>query len=686
MSRLLACLLACLLVTPAPVGGQPPADPPKADKADKADKPEVNPEQLSTTQAVNFYIAAGWEKAGISKPAAKCTDAEFLRRACLDLLGRIATVDEVLDFEQDNQANKRQRLIKRLLHGVPQVKDGKPVLDKEGKPVAGVYTPKVGGKAVKGADGKEVTFDYPAEFAEHWANMWTVWLMSRTGHPAYRGYMQAWLWQQFYENRPHHEMVRDLITATGSTNKNGAANFIVAHLGDPVPQNQQREYGVHDAVPITSRVTRLFLGLQTQCTQCHDHPFNKEWVQSDFWGVNAFFRQTKRSATPTPRNMGNNNNMMLQDKIELTDDTTLNGGAKVQFEQRNGTPASVRPLFLKDYKQAMEGQKSDKKLSAAEEGKTRRQVLADYLIGHDNFGPAFVNRVWGHLFGRGLNKEATVDDFGSNNEVIHPELMARLAKDFKQYGYDTKQLLEAVCNSDAYSLSHVASKGYDDPKFDAYFARMPLKAMSPEVLFESLSVATKSEAASGDKQVRANLRDQWMSKLVRNFGDDEGNEGTFNGTVVQALLMMNGRELNREVTRKGGVVEEAMRKHAKGGQVNVAGVIDELFLAALNRHPTPAEVAALKDVQNGMIAAARDDKKDEPKKEEPKKPDGTKPETTKPDTTKPDTTKPAAKPDPKKPDPKAPPTVIMATTANDPKFYQDVFWALLNTTEFMLNH
>jgi hypothetical protein len=645
MSRLLAALFTAGLLTAPAVA----ADPPKAEKADKSD---VNPDQIGTTSAINLYIAAGWEKAGITKPAARCTDAEFLRRACLDLLGRIATVEEVLDFEQDTGANKRQRLIKRLLYGVPQVKDGKPVVDKEGVPVAGPYTPKVNGKAVK-ADGKDVTFDYPAEFAEHWANMWTVWLMSRTGHPAYRGHMQAWLWQQFYENRPHHEMVRELITATGSTNRNGAANFIVAHLGDAVPQNMQKEYGLHDAVPITSRVTRLFLGLQTQCTQCHDHPFNKEWVQADFWGVNAFFRQTKRSATPTPRNMGNNNNMMLNDKIDLTDDPGLNAGLKIQFEQRNGTPASVRPLFLKDYKQAMDGEKSTKRMSPGETAKTRRQVLADYLIEHDNFAPALVNRVWGHLFGRGLNKEPTVDDFGSNNEVVHPDLLAKLAKDFKQYGYDTKQLLQAVCESDAYSLSHVASKGFEDPKFDAFFARMPLKALSPEVLYESLSLATKSTPA--DKNERQNRRDDWMSKLVRNFGDDEGNEGTFNGTVVQALLMMNGRELNREVTRAGGVVEEAMRANYRGGKVDVNGVLDDLFLTALNRHPTQAELAALRDVQNGTVAAARDDKKDDKK-------------------------------DPKKPDPKSSGTVVLGTSTVDKRFYQDVFWALLNTTEFMLNH
>src|ERR1700730_10337682 len=90
---------------------------------------------------------------------------------------------------------------------------------------------------------------------------------------------------------------------------------------------------------------------------------------------------------------------------------------------------------------------------------------------------------------------------------------------------------------------------------------MPLKAQSPKVLFESLATATKADNQI-DKDARKVAREQWMSKLVRNFGDDEGNEMTFNGTIVQALLMMNGKELNDEIKRPDGVVAKAMKKYA----------------------------------------------------------------------------------------------------------------------------
>ena len=80
-------------------------------------------------------------------------------------------------------------------------------------------------------------------------------------------------------------MVEELLTATGKTNENGAVNFILAppRRADPGRQGGPRK-ATFDAVPITSRVTRLFLGLQTQCTQCHDHPFNPEWKQDGLLG------------------------------------------------------------------------------------------------------------------------------------------------------------------------------------------------------------------------------------------------------------------------------------------------------------------------------------------------------------------------------------------------------------------
>ena len=136
-------------------------------------------------------------------------------------------------------------------------------------------------------------------------------------------------------------------------------------------------------------------------------------------------------------------------------------------------------------------------------------------------------------------------------------MLNRLSEEFVKYGYDPKKLIEWICNSDAYSLTYQSNglaegKG-GNAKDEAapYFTRMSLKSMSPEVLFESLDVATRLDMAP-DKDAKKTKKEKWMEKLTRNFGDDEGNEVTFNGTIIQALLMMNGGELNSEVSRQDG--------------------------------------------------------------------------------------------------------------------------------------
>jgi len=610
------------------------------------------------TEAINKYIAEGWQKAGIKRPAERASDLEFMRRVFVDLIGRIATPEEVLDFEKDSGPNKRARLVRRLLYETK-------------------YQPKVGGVPVKLDGGKKVlTFNYAEEYTQNWANVWTVWLLSRSRHQVYLDQMRTWLEIELANNTNYKEFVTKLLTAKGRTDRNGAVNFVIHHLGEANPPDKRSEFGPFDAVPITSRITRLFLGLQTQCVQCHDHPFNKEWVQGDFWGVNAFFRQTVRDKTPT--GIGDRRMMVNPERVELRDDPSANAESIIFYERRDGKLMAVKPNFLKDYAVAEKGDSQLKTIPKGAE-KSRRELLAEFVTRHDNFAKAYVNRIWGHLFGRGLNKEPSVDDFGTNNEVVHPELLDALAAEFGKY-YDMKMLMEWVCCSDAYGLSHVAQKEYADPKFDAYFARMPLKAMSPEVLFESLMTATKAEAAA-DADARKKLRENWMSKLVRNFGDDEGNEITFNGTVVQALLMMNGKELNEEVNRESpnNPVRKIAAKHIKGGTVNARAIIDELFLATLNRHPTGTELEKILALQNkGAIVAGETAPKEAPGKSAAAKAPPAGPDAKKDKSGK----KPAAA----AASPAAGPRYVPPTGPNDLGFYQDLFWALLNTNEFMLNH
>jgi len=383
--------------------------------------------------------------------------------------------------------------------------------------------------------------------------------------------------------------------------------------------------------------------------------------------VNAFFRQIEREGTPAVAEAQQGKKKMTALPVGLKDNPELNKNGRIFFERRNQLVVAARANFLPNLAELdKEGAATKRSIPA---GKSRREALAEYLIQHDNFGKAYVNRMWGHFFGRGMNELPAADDFGGHNKVVHPELLNELAENFVKYGYDTKKLMEWLCNSDAYSLSYQSNglpegKG-GNAKDEAlpYFTRMPLKSMSPEVLFESLETATRLDMAP-DKDAKKAKKEAWMAKLSRNFGDDEGNEVTFNGTIIQALLMMNGKELNSEISRSDGTsaVEKAMSRHKSGNGYSEMAIINDLYLMALARKPSSSV---------SVVLARRDPK--------------TGKELVDAKTGKPVTGGATTE------------ASFLANQVSELKkrnpgpqqwkaFFEDVYWSLLNTSEFILNH
>src|SRR5437762_1950945 len=142
-----------------------------------------------------------------------------LLHASLDIIGRTAKPEEITQFFKDPRDTRRTKLIDRLL----------------------------------------ASSDYP----RHWADVWANWLLSRAGifgRGMYHTQLATWLEDKYARNRPHTEIVTELITASGKNTDNGAVNFILAHVGEAVPPGRRGEDGMFEMVPITSRVTRLFLG------------------------------------------------------------------------------------------------------------------------------------------------------------------------------------------------------------------------------------------------------------------------------------------------------------------------------------------------------------------------------------------------------------------------------------------
>ncbi|WP_406695466.1 DUF1549 domain-containing protein [Singulisphaera sp. Ch08] len=493
-------------------------------------------------------IREAWDAASI-KPSRDCTDEEYLRRAYLDVLGRIPNVEEATSFLRSKEKGKRAKLVEYLLKH--------------------------------------------EDFAKDFANQWTVILTGRRRQErmVLRGELNSWLRRQINADRPWNEIAFDLITAKGSNKENGAVNFPISHLE-------------MEAVPLTSVTTRVFLGQQIQCTQCHDHPSN-DWKQADFWGINAFFKGLKSREVRKADASG----AEVIDHIELTDEPT---DAFASFDKRNGLMGVAFPRFL-----------DGRKISQATDV-DRRVELGKFVTDpkSEKFAQAFVNRMWGHFLGRGFVNP--VDDFGDHNPASHPELLEALGHDFAASDYDIKTLVRWIMNSQAYNLSSMMTKGNE--KDETLFSHMTLKPMVPEQLFDSLLTATAAHKTEG----AANLdrqRDQWLEQFVFAFGNDEGDEGTsFNGTIPQALMMMNGNLMARAVGGKPGSFLDDLKIRAVNQQKQSPPIfmVNHLFLAALSRYPTRGEMTAA----SGVLTSNPD-------------------------------------------------TVYVL---------EDLFWALLNSNEFILNH
>jgi hypothetical protein len=472
----------------------------------------------SPAAAIDQAIARAWEKAGV-KPARPATDDEFLRRAYLDLLGRIPNIQEARAFLNMKDHDKRGKLVEYLLN--------------------------------------------QPDYAKNFATQWTVLLIGRgnQGRMVNRAALTNWLRKQFGSERPWNEVVQELVSSTGSNKENGAVNYVLAHL----------EFG---AVPLTSRTTRLFLGKQIQCTQCHDHPSN-DWKQLDFWGINAFFKGIRTEDVRKSNATG----MEVYDHTELRDEPT---DAWVNFDKRNGMVGVAVPRFL-----------DGRKISAGTDV-IRRTELGKLIADPNNesMARAFVNRMWGHFLGRGIVHP--VDDFGPHNPPSHPELLDHLGKAFQASGYDVKKLIRWIMASQAYQLSSIKPKGGE--KEESLFSSMQLKPMTPEQLFDSLLTATSAHRA-GAADEGGRRRDEWMRQFLFAFANDEAEESTnFQGTIPQALMMMNGDLMKEALSGKpGSFLCELLQHPGRTGRSPENTMIDSLYLAALSRHPSTRELTQARE-------------------------------------------------------------------------------------------
>lgn len=485
-----------------------------------------------TTQAINKLLADAW-KAKDLKPSERTNDAEFVRRVYLDIVGRIPRVEEVQTFEKDTAADKRAKLIEKLL-------------------------------------------DSP-EYTQNWSRIWTLWLVGRGAPSLQQAQMHIWLDEQLgTKDSTYRDLVVKLLTATGKNNENGGTNFLLTNVGKSTsPQSAnpkqteeilERE-GQYNMVPATVRTARLFLGYRLDGLDVPDHrPENSDWTATDFWQFNIFFRQVVREGLPPTAPS------KVLAPLTLKDNTESNKKGVLYIPQPNGGAAQrVEGIFL-DGRKLRDGKGS------------RREILAEYVTSHDNFPKAYVNRMWGHFFGRGLNEKPAVDDFGSQNKVIHPELLDRLAKDFAAGGHDPKKLIRWICNSDAYQLKSAGNETNTKTEAERYFSRMPLKLLSPEQVSRSLAVLVQPQA-KGELTAESKLGVQLRRSLYGRTEEPDWEDLAFHDKVIQAMAFVNRREV-------GDIVLDSSSNplaRAAEEQDPLKG-LEVLYLAALSRKPTERDV------------------------------------------------------------------------------------------------
>jgi hypothetical protein len=255
--------------------------------------------------------------------------------------------------------------------------------------------------------------------------------------------------------------------------------------------------------------------------------------------------------------------------------------------------ASAYPVFVDGKEAPRSGYVSDA---------NRREILAKMIVASDYMDKTIANRVWQHFLGYGFTKP--IDDMGPHNTPTHPELLDYLGKEVRKNSFDLKELIKWVALSEAYSLSSkiTPSNKADDPLLGETpkFTHFYLRNMRAEELYESLIVATEAQKTKGDYAEQEKLKNMWLQQFNQTFGTDEGDEQTtFNGTIPQQLMMMNGDLVKKAVsTEQGSFLQKVATSKLRPQEK-----IDYLFQAALSRSPTQGEV----EIANKLLVARKGD-------------------------------------------------------------------------------
>jgi hypothetical protein len=490
---------------------------------------------IETSDFIDEYVYDKLRRFRIP-PSPRASDAEFLRRVCLDLAGMLPPPERVREFLASRDPKKRDKLIDTLI----------------GSP----------------------------EFVDYWTfrfeDVFRVAVFSNGIQPKWSRMYDEWVRENIAANKPYDQVARERLAAEGYDGP--TRHFLPYDVIGPPGETMAEE-------------VRVFLGRRLDCAQCHNHPY-ENWSQNQFWGLAAFFQRTFKMG-----DTGTEYVIFEHPLDEELGNAEVNGSLKLYHPR---TKAELTPTLLDG---------TAVKASARE---NPRKTLAEWMVHHPYFAEAAVNRIWSYFFGRGLVDP--VDDFRSTNPPTHPELLARLAEDFRSHHHDLRRLMRLIVTSRTYQTSGRPLPGNRDDRANYSHAQprpldgeVLLDAISdvtgvPEVFATAVSSSAKvtAQAPKGTRAIQLGEPDLFYSRFLEVYGRPNRltiPERSGRANLGEAMHMLAGPAYNEKL----GNPAARLQRLLKAGKSDPE-IIEEIYLAAFSRFPEKSEAAG---IQN-LIAAGPD--------------------------------------------------------------------------------
>ena len=405
-------------------------------------------------------------------------DRTFLRRAYLEIIGRIPTLEESMQFLSSTQPKKRMLLIDQLI----------------------------------ASEG----------YVSHWFHFWADLLKvdSSKGNQVAAVYYADWLKRALRSNMPYNQLAQELITASGMPHQNGATGWIASD------QNMKPDH--------MANTVQAFMGVQIQCAQCHDHPFDR-WNQFEFQSMVSYYagvqynvRGGNQIFVNRAREAGIEKLPQKQDRFfrQLGGQYTLSIW-EPQFNRWHTLPndyqyadakprQQVRPAVMFGDQPHIEG--------------SPRRAFAEWVTSKDNefFAESIANRLWKQLMGVGLIEP--IDEIKYHTEPAVPELLDELSDMIVTFNFNLKDVLRVLYNTRTWQMETRVEDLPEDYTQYAYDGR-PLRRMSAEQMWDSIVslaiVDLDERKGHGSKYVtdeyKQRLEDTYLmpiEKLVKTYNEE----------------------------------------------------------------------------------------------------------------------------------------------------------------------